>query len=358
MADHSDPSMMMVLAERLRRQHLTGPLTDQDAYLSLFAQLQPVAPIYNGRPGDPPHLAHRTRFDDAQIVDHLRARRMIVKGRFQGGTVGYVLASKLEQYALTFRRQLDKISPVQLQVLDVVRQLGPLSAQQIKEETGILGKKIMPALHRLQGACLVYEDQADSDWDRAWYDLAIEWPDLELDESAWESAASHVILRVLRANVFATAEELKDWSKLPAKRLNELLSGLERGHAIAPLTVDGLGDGWICADEPPLQLARPPRSVFMLHKGDPLVRLHASDLKHRFGELETLQYLLIDGMFCGAVCGHWRISPHDVDDVVVELSEPERAHRREDILAVVATVYRAPVSHILQYDGEAIKPAA
>lgn len=357
MANHSPPSMAMVLAERLRRQRLTEPLNDRQDYLNLFAQLQPVTPIYSARPGEPPHLAHRTRFDDARLADRLRASRTIVKGRFQGGTVGYVLASDLQRYALTFWRPLDQPTPIQAQVLEVVRQLGPLTPRQIKAETGLLSKQIMPALHRLQEAFLVFEDQADADWDRAWYDMAAEWPGLQLDPSAWEAAASEVLLRVLRAHVFASAEQLNDWSRLPARRLRDLLAALEQARAIVPLTVEGLGDGWICADEPALKPANPPRSVFMLHKGDPLVRLHASELKRRFGDRETLQYLLIDGVLCGAVCGHWRIGPHDVDDIVVELPQEERARRRSAILKAVAAVYRPPESAIRRYSGQPVDDA-
>ena len=39
------------------------------------------------------------------------------------------------------------------------------------------------------------------------------------------------------------------------------------------------------------------------------------ELKERFGGLEVLQYLLIDRNFAGAVCGHWRIGPHDVEEM-------------------------------------------
>jgi hypothetical protein len=37
--------------------------------------------------------------------------------------------------------------------------MGGLTPQQIKEETGLLNQEIMPALHRLQEAFVVYEDR-------------------------------------------------------------------------------------------------------------------------------------------------------------------------------------------------------
>ena len=39
----------------------------------------------------------------------------------------------------------------------------------MKRMTGLLVKQITPALHRLQEAFLVFEDQFDGEWDRGWY---------------------------------------------------------------------------------------------------------------------------------------------------------------------------------------------
>ena len=89
----------------------------------------------------------------------------------------------------------------------------------------------------------------------------------------------------------------------------------------------------------------------MLHKSDPLVRSHGSELKRRFGSTEVLQYLLIDGVFQGAVLGHWRIGPHDVEDVVVELPTRERQQRQGEILQAITQQYEPPRHHILKYDG-------
>ena len=97
-----------------------------------------------------------------------------------------------------------------------------------------------------------------------------------------------------------------------------------------------------------------PPSVLMLHRADFLVRSHASELKRRFGDHEVLQYLLIDGVFQGAVLGHWRIGPHDVDDIIVELPAAQRADRRDEVLDIVAQWYHPPHSHILKYAGEEV----
>ena len=129
---------------------------------------------------------------------------------------------------------------------------------------------------------------------------------------------------------------------------------MEESNTIVPLTVDGLGQGWLCGQDVSLKASKVLPCVFMLHKSDILVRSHISELKRRFGEYEVLQYLLIDGTFQGAVLGHWRIGPHDVEDVIVELPMKERKKRKEEILDAVAWGYHLPHSRVLKYDGKKI----
>ena len=121
---------------------------------------------------------------------------------------------------------------------------------------------------------------------------------------------------------------------------------------LRPVRVEGLGDGWMLERDMALPNAVAPPSVFMLHKSDPLVHSHLTELKERFGELETLQYLLIDGRFTGAVVGHWRIGPHDVDDIALHLPKKEIDARRGEIVAEVAKMYAPPRHHILNVEGQ------
>ena len=343
-----------VLAERMRRQRLTVPFESVDGYVELFRLLQPVSPIANTRPGDPPRLAPRARFDDGIEADRLRARRHIVKGRFLGGSIGYVLAEDLALYANVFRQPIPWPDETQSTVWEAVQTTGPLTPRQLKEETGLLNKQIMPALHRLQRAFLVYEDQTDSDWERGWYDFASEWPDIQLNEDQRQAAAAQVLLRFLQSHVFATFEQFKDWSQLSTRLLTGVLQEMEKASLITPWAVPGLGEGWLCAGDSPLEPGGLEPSAFMLHNADMLVRSHASELKRRFGDYEVLQYLLVDGVFQGAVVGHWRIGPHDVADIMLTLPAAERVNRRTEILNVVAQRYHPPHSRILKYAGEAI----
>ena len=157
----SRATALEIANERLRRQCLLRPAASEKRYLELFRSLQPVSPISFTRPGSPPSLAPRTRPDDRVWADRLRRDRRIVKGRFLGGTVAYVLANDLPLYANAFRRPLDRLSTAQTTVLEAVQRLGPITARQLKEETSLLSKHIGPALERLQSAFLVYEDQVD-----------------------------------------------------------------------------------------------------------------------------------------------------------------------------------------------------
>jgi DNA-binding MarR family transcriptional regulator len=320
--------------------------------VALFRLLQPVSPVAYSRPGDPPRLMHRTSFDDGVDTQAMRARRVIVKGRFQGGSIGYVYAQDLEQYANAFARPLKTLTPVQRDIFDLLQREGPLSPRQIKEETKVLIKHIAPALERLQEAFLIYEDQVSDDWERSYYDFAGEWPAIQIAEERREEAAYAVLLRFLEGLVFATAEQFKDWSGFAPRLLERLLSLMEQRGESVPANLPGLGQGWLRAQDRTLQAANVPPGVFMLHKADWLVKSHASELKRRFGEHETLQYLLIDGQFAGAVLGHWRIGPHDVDDILVELPAEVRSARREAILQAVQQVYRPPHSHILRCFGQ------
>jgi len=343
-----------ILAERMRLQRLTEPLTAPEEYVKLFRLLQPVSTVHNACPGDPPSLRPRTHFDDAQEANRLRAQHAIVKGRFLGGRIGYVLADDLWIYANAFQRPLNRLNEIQRTVFRTLQSTGPLAPRQIKEETGLLNKQIMPALHRLQKAFLVYEDQVDSDWERGWYSFTSEWPEIELSEKGFKVAARQVLCRFLEGHVFATYEQLKDWSQLPGRSLTTLLQEMEDAGIIAPRAIGELGEGWMLCRSGLSTKHDVGPSVFMLHKADYLVRSHASELKRRFRQEEVLQYLLIDGKFHGAVLGHWRIGPHDVSDIAVHLPAPQRTIRRKEILAVVGRRYGPPHSRILRYAGRTL----
>ena len=342
-----------ILAHRLMRHGLVSPARDEGEFLELVRRLQPVAPVARAMPGSPPRLMHRCRGDDGALADTVRARHELLKGRFSSGRIGYVLAADFELYGAAFRRPLPGLNSMQDGVLRTLSYHDGMSPRQLRLEMDIQHKKLMPVLHRLQEAFLVFEDQSDASWDRLWSPLNAALPEVDLNRLSWEEAAMTVIKRFLQSHVFATFEELKSWSGFTARRLQTALTQLEK-QGLAPVQVKGMGEGWTCDEDRNLDPAPKPPGVFMLHLGDPLVVPHLPGLKQRFEGLEVLAYLLVDGELCGAVCGHWRIGPHDVEDIVLTLPAGECQRRQREIVSEVGRFYHPPGHRILQYGGKAL----
>jgi hypothetical protein len=344
-------TLAAILAERMRRQRIGNPLGPDDDARELIGAIQPISTGPFARPGSPPCLAPRTDFDDLRATGRLRRDRTLVKGRFQGGGIGYVLARDLEIYANAFRKSLVEPSDIQRRVLDALRSTGPLTPRQLKEETGLLNKQIMPALQRLQTAFLVYEDQLDDDWERSWYDFRSEWPGVSIGEEHRARASGEVLRRFLRAHVFATLEQIRDWSRVPVRQIKDVLHSLEVGGLLRRCAVTGAGEGYCLPEDETQPDDSPPPGVFILHRADFLVRSHASALKRRFSGREVLQYLLVEGEIRGAVCGHWGFHPYDVDDIALDLPSRRIEALKDEIVEIVRAAYPKPRHRIVRYAG-------
>ena len=223
-------NMRSIIYERMRRQRLLEPIalgTDVEEYLELFRLMQPVAPVHFTRPGDPPTLVHRTGFDDYDLSSQLRKEHRIIKGRFAGGRVGYVVQQDLELYATAFRKNLSKIKPIHEDIMSIIKNSGGISKDQLKEDLDYLGGEISKALHSLQEAFLVYEDQTDTDWDTGWFDFSTEWFDLKNDAALYIHYVSLVLLNYLKSVVFATFQQVKDWSQINIRTLKQVMKKLE-----------------------------------------------------------------------------------------------------------------------------------
>lgn len=343
-----------IICERLQRQGLTSPLEDSHdikAYKQLFQKLQPVAPVFNSRPGDPPRLVHRTIFNDALLAEDLRKKHQLVKGRFQGGRIGYVLAEDLGLYSTVFQKPIQKITMLQEEILSMIRLSGGISKEQLKEELPFKAREITAALKRLQEAFLIYESQVDTDWNTGWFDFKTEWPETKWQEDA-TSAVSEILLRFLEAAVFVTLDEIKSWTRLKRKTIQNALTVLMERKAIVKIDIAGFGEGFIQKKDLHLTDTRIPQSVFMLDKSDFLVRTELDELKEKCKGKEVLQYLLIDGEWKGAVLGHWRIGPHDMEDIVLCLGEDETGKRKEEIISAVRAGYSEETTRILRFNGE------
>lgn len=255
-----------IRALRMERQHLLTPANETE-YDALYRDLQPGQNVYWNGFGQPPTLSFRADFDDLAYNKSRQFRRELIKGRFAGGNLGWILPEDLELFAALYRKPLKNATMTQQMLLERIEMSGPYTIGQLKEESGLLVKEITPALHRLQEAFLIYEDQYDGGY-------------------------------LLKED----AETLKTYT--------------------APEF----------------------HSVYALHRNDPLYKAFEPALKSlakSFTEglpydCEPLQYLLVDGVFHGAVVGHFRNGPYDLNDVRID--DASLLSRKEEIIAAVQTV--------------------
>jgi hypothetical protein len=348
-----------VIKLRMARQGLLHPLTEvanEEAYLSMFKLLQPVAPIFFGRPGEPPSLVHRTVFNDSNIAFYLREKHVLVKARFQDGRVAYVAEDDLQLYATAFRKVPSQMSQVHEDVYQAVKQSGGLTKEQLKEILPYTAKEIGAALQVLQQAFLLVEEQVDSEWETGWLDFTEQWFEIATDEASRLKAIEQVLFRFVKVMVFADMEQFKSWSGFTAKTIKTVVDTALQTGKLMKTEVEGIGEGWMCATDTGKQELNPSplRSVLMLDKSDFLVRAHLTQLKKRYSGKEVLQYLLINGQFQGAVLGHWRIGPHDVEDIIVDLPSEEVASRKNEIINAVTYGYPPEFSKIKAYNGVVI----
>lgn len=157
-----------IRALRMERQHLLTPANETE-YDALYHDLQPGQNVYWNGFGQPPTLSFRADFDDLAYNKSRQFRRELIKGRFAGGNLGWILPEDLELFAALYRKPLKNATMTQQMLLERIEMSGPYTIGQLKEESGLLVKEITPALHRLQEAFLIYEDQYDGEWDRGWY---------------------------------------------------------------------------------------------------------------------------------------------------------------------------------------------
>jgi len=157
-----------IIALRMERQFLSCKANEQE-YCKLYRDTQPGQNVYWNGFGDPPSITFRANFNDIEYNRERQRTRELVKGRFQGGNLGWIESDDMELFACLCRKPLDKPTFVHQTFLDLIEREGPMNIKLMKEMTGMLVKEITPVLHRLQEAFLIYEDQYDGEWDRGWY---------------------------------------------------------------------------------------------------------------------------------------------------------------------------------------------
>ncbi len=326
---------------RMERQHLLTKAGETE-YISLYRDTQPGQNVYWHGFGEPPVLSFRAAFDDMEYNRNRQMRRELVKGRFAGGNLGWVMSEDMELFASLYRKSLTRPTPEQTEILTLIENAGPFNIQQLKEETGLLVKQITPILHRLQEAFLIYEDQYDGEWDRGWYRFAEMFPEGNVERYSRGEALKILLQRFAYRTVWFDTAMAKAFYRVPEKEIR---------IAAAQLAAEGVlisrESGYLGKDDAALLENYEPRSirsVYALHRNDFLYRIQEPALKQMVKSLteglpydcEPLQYLLIDGQIRGAAVGHFRYGPYDLNDIVCDLPEAEK--RREEILEAVLAV--------------------
>lgn len=328
-----------VTALRMERQHLYHPVPEEE-YDALFREMSPVPTEYWCAPGSPPSLPGHVDFDDGNYNFRRRSRREIRKGRFAAEGIAYAAEEDWELFACLYRKEIKNLSFLQQKLLELLKQEGPMNIGLIKEFSGLLVKEITPALHKLQSAFLVYEDQQDSEGDRGWYLFETEFPDVDLCRYTRQEALQHVLPRFARLSVFFSLEMAHSFFRLPAKELNAAIAALEKEKILEPAELEG-EKGWILSGDrefleaPGMQ--SPPNGVLLLQRNDFWAKTNEFRLKEEFSsQWDVLCWVMIDGSFRGAVTGKFRFGPHQVEEVILGPCEKEALSRQEEILSAVA----------------------
>ncbi len=336
----------------LDRQRLDCRVGEDD-YDALFRALSPVQTEYWSYPGIAPCLDGRADFDDRAYNNDRRGGRDIVKGRFMGGTIGYVDRADLALFATLYRDDSPAMSPVEIEVLNCLRHEGPMSVQMMKEVTGLLVKALSPALQKLQAKCLVFEDQVDEQWDRSFYLFEQEFPDVDLTAMTRAQAAEQALLRWVGVCRFATLGGLQAFSRLGSRWLMELTRQLVDNGQLATVCFDGQEGFCLAAERAEIEAQQPTAvsGVWALNRNDFLVKMNEPLLKNTFDDNgQTLFYLLIDNVFAGAVKGQFKNGPFVLQDVM--LLRPEDAARRDEILDAIYRVNDRQRSPLASFNGK------
>ena len=201
---------------------------DEEEYQKLYRDTQPGQNVYWNGFGEPPTLTFRADFNDIEFNRRRQLDRKLIKGRFSGGNLGWIVPEDMELFLALYRKPLTKPTIEHLRVLELIETAGPFNIQQLKEETGLLVKKITPILHRLQEAFLIYEDQYDGEWDRGWYKFGEMFPEVNPDKYTRNEALKIVLQRFAYRIVWSDTAMAKSFYKLDLF-FRKLIKGLRHG---------------------------------------------------------------------------------------------------------------------------------
>ena len=349
----------------MQRQYLHRK-ADRTEYNELFRLMSPVRTPYWCRPGSPPILVHRAGFNEYSHVFDMRSRRDIIKGRFQGGGIAYIYADELPLFASVYSKDRRKPSYEEFEILELLLREGPMTIASMKEITGRLSKHITPVLHKLQKKFLVFEDQADDEWDRAWYLFETEFPDINLDECEKVETLKILVRRFAYLNIFIDTKMLNSFYQLPEEEFQAAIATLVSEGTLECVTIED-DEGFVLSEDIPLleKETLPPGGVFALDRNDFLCKSYENRLSEKFNSEKhsfrrtpikptMMQFILVDGEFRGYTAGYFRIRPNVLEDIVLDLEESEAINRKEEILEAVRLVNDPELTPVKKYCGKKV----
>ena len=107
----------------------------------MYRDLQPGQSIYWNGFGEPPTLTGRADFNDIEYNRKRQAERILVKGRFVDGNIGWIAKEDFELFICVFRKSNQNIKDKELKLLNLIEKEGPMNIQQMKQFTGMLVKR-------------------------------------------------------------------------------------------------------------------------------------------------------------------------------------------------------------------------
>lgn len=339
----------------LRRQNLVERKEDAD-YERLFRRMSPVSTLFWTEPGAPPLIQYRHYIDDKTLNNYNRANRTIVKGRFRGGNVGYIYADELPLFLAAYKKEIRRFSQNDFTVLETLRNEGAMNIAMIKEITGLLSKHISASLQKLQKAFIVFEDQVDNEWDRAWYILEDEFHNVDFDEYTREQAICKVILHFAYLNAFFDESMIKSFTKFANKDIKNAISSLLESGKLSEAATD-TKQGYILKKDLDEILScgdAIPDDIYILDLNDYLVRSNEAELKERFNPApyKTLHYIMKRGEFIGILVGRFSFGPNELEDVMLDIDDKDKTKFRARIEAAIEEVYDPHQTLLLRYCGE------
>ena len=342
---------------RLRRQGLIEPV-NASGYEQLFRNMSPVPTKFWIEPGTAPEIEHRCDFNDQDANDFARRMRSIVKGRFQGGNVGYVYQDEMPLFAAVYRKPINRFTEIESTILTLLHNEGPMNLKLMKEITGILNKDLSKAAQHLQKAFMLFEDQVDKDNDRAWFLLEDEFDELDFEKLDETEGLQEVIRRFLTMNVMADGTMIKSFTKLTNKVIKTTIQNMLEEGTLVALDIEGYRGYMLSVDVAEVKKVDTsvPDLLLFLDNNDYLVKSNELTLKKRFtkSSYKTLGYIYKQGEFVGRLLGYFRFGPDDLEDIELDVEKAFQDAWKERIVKLIENAYEGQDNVLKRYCSEKI----